>query len=580
MTQDKGLKTIYLVVDALDECVVDLPKLLDLIARTSTSSRRVKWLLSSRNENHIEEKLKSVGNEAKLSLELQQNAEQVARAVDAYIDYKLSSLESLKDADVRKQVRDELHKKANGTFLWVALVVQELEQPESWDPLAVVKEAPAGLQRLYDRMIEQIQRLSARNADICQSLLCTTAVAYRPLYLAEMGSLCRSARQGIMAAETVRKIVAMCGSFLTVRNEQVYLVHQSARDYLSDKMRAAVLPSQSLMHYTLLTQSIKLLSTELKRGMSNLVEPGSSIDEVRTPISDLLATARYSCIYWADHLCESKPEFLASNARDQEVIGAVDKFLREKYLYWLEGLSLCKSVGRGVVSMERLWSLVQVCRIRSICLQFNLNANDNKGVRDQDQLTQLVHDARRFIMYHKGAIERYPLQTYASALLFSPSDSLIRRMFQHEEPRGVVIKPAMSNGWSACLQTLEGHSGPVTSVAFSHDSARLASASHDSTVKIWDAHSGACLQTIEDHAVSSADLVSILSLQHSDKILIKPHQPASQRVAVSSDNIWVSDNTQHELWLPTEYRPICSAVSGRRIGLGTGSGKVWLCCFT
>ena len=156
MTQDKGLKTIYLVVDALDECVVDLPKLLNLIARTSTSSRRVKWLLLSRNENHIEEKLKLVGDEAKLSLELQQNAEQVAQAVDAYIDYKLSSLESLKDADVRKQVRDEMHKKANGTFLWVALVVQELEQPESWDPLAVVKEAPAGLQWLYDRIIEQI----------------------------------------------------------------------------------------------------------------------------------------------------------------------------------------------------------------------------------------------------------------------------------------------------------------------------------------------------------------------------------------------------------------------------------------
>jgi WD40 repeat protein len=42
---------------------------------------------------------------------------------------------------------------------------------------------------------------------------------------------------------------------------------------------------------------------------------------------------------------------------------------------------------------------------------------------------------------------------------------------------------------------LEGHRGAVSSVAFSHDSARLASASDDSTVKIWDASSGECLQT-------------------------------------------------------------------------------------
>jgi hypothetical protein len=363
--QDRGLKTTYLVVDALDECVVNLPKLLDLIVRTSTLSPRVKWLVSSRNVHYIEEKFKSVADEAKLSLELKQNAEQVARAVDAYIDYKLSCLESLREADLQKQVRDELHRKANGTFLWVALVMQELEKPESWDPLAVVKEAPAGLQQLYDRMMEQIQRLSARNVDICQSLLCTTAVAYRPLYLAEMGSLCRSAGRATMLAETVRKIVAMCGSFLTVRDEQVYLVHQSAKDYLSDKMRATALPSQGEMHYTLFTQSLELLSSKLKRNMYDLAEPGFLTDEVRAPNPDPLATARYSCVYWVDHLCESKPKSLGSSVGGLQAADVVEDFLKKKYLYWLEALSLCRGVGKGVVSMTKLWSLVQVSRPES-----------------------------------------------------------------------------------------------------------------------------------------------------------------------------------------------------------------------
>jgi WD40 repeat protein len=57
----------------------------------------------------------------------------------------------------------------------------------------------------------------------------------------------------------------------------------------------------------------------------------------------------------------------------------------------------------------------------------------------------------------------------------------------------------MSDGWSAFLQTLEGHSSHVSSVAFSHDSTRLASASGDRTVKIWEASSGACLQTLKGH---------------------------------------------------------------------------------
>jgi len=110
-----------------------------------------------------------------------------------------------------------------------------------------------------------------------------------------------------------------------------------------------------------------------------------------------------------------------------------------------------------------------------------------------------VFDVYRFIMYHKQAIEGSPLQTYGSALLFSPNRSLVRRLFQHEEPEGIALRPGMRDEWSACLQTLEGHGSCVNSVAISHDSKRLASASHDNTVKIWDASSGACVQTLEGH---------------------------------------------------------------------------------
>ena len=100
-------------------------------------------------------------------------------------------------------------------------------------------------------------------------------------------------------------------------------------------------------------------------------------------------------------------------------------------------------------------------------------------------------------MYHKWAIEKSPLQTYASALVFSPARSLIRYLFKEEEPKLIAIKPAIKDKWSACLQTLEGHGNSVSSVAFSHDSARLASASADSTVKIWNVSSGECLQILE-----------------------------------------------------------------------------------
>lgn len=93
-------------------------------------------------------------------------------------------------------------------------------------------------------------------------------------------------------------------------------------------------------------------------------------------------------------------------------------------------------------------------------------------------------------------MENSPLQVYVTALLFSPARSLMKELFTQEEPEWVTTKPTIEDDWNAVLQTLEGHSGRVNSIAFSHGSKLLASASHDQTVKIWDASTGSCQQTV------------------------------------------------------------------------------------
>jgi hypothetical protein len=122
------------------------------------------------------------------------------------------------------------------------------------------------------------------------------------------------------------------------------------------------------MHYYLLAQSLELMSSTLERDLYSLGEPGFSIEEVEIPNPDPLATVRYSCVYWIDHLYDSKPKSWVDGGSDLKVTGAVEEFVRKKYLYWLEGLSLCRGVERGVVSITKLWSLVQVRRSESACL--------------------------------------------------------------------------------------------------------------------------------------------------------------------------------------------------------------------
>ncbi|KAI9655982.1 MAG: hypothetical protein M1821_005043 [Bathelium mastoideum] len=224
-------------------------------------------------------------------------------------------------------------------------------------------------------------------------------------------------------------------------------------------------------------RSLNVMTATLHRDLYRLQNPGIGIEEIQQPDPDPLATSRYSCIYWIDHLCNWQSESSGSPA-DLEDDGIINRFLREKYLYWLEALSLCKCVSNGVVQIAKLETLIQ-------------------GQKNANQLVELVHDMRRFIMYHGSTIEKYPLQAYMSALIFSPAKSLIGSLFEQRQP--CVVKPIIGPNWSMCLQTLEGHSGGVMSIVFAPDGKQLASASQDGTIRLWDTYSGAQLRIIESN---------------------------------------------------------------------------------
>jgi WD40 repeat protein len=60
------------------------------------------------------------------------------------------------------------------------------------------------------------------------------------------------------------------------------------------------------------------------------------------------------------------------------------------------------------------------------------------------------------------------------------------------------------------LQTLEGHLGRVTLVAFLLDSKLVASGLADKTVRLWDAGTGALLQTLEGYLYAVRSVAFLL----------------------------------------------------------------------
>lgn len=120
--QDPSLNSTYLIIDALDKYVVDLPKLLDFIVQTSSVALRVKQIVSSRNQPSIKKDLDTTTQKVRLYLEL--NEKSVSAAVGIYIQFKVNQLAKRNryDNDTRDAIKRYLSLNTKGTFLQVALV--------------------------------------------------------------------------------------------------------------------------------------------------------------------------------------------------------------------------------------------------------------------------------------------------------------------------------------------------------------------------------------------------------------------------------------------------------------------------
>ncbi|CAG8898763.1 unnamed protein product [Penicillium egyptiacum] len=153
-----------------------------------------------------------------------------------FMGHKVQELTKQKKfkAEVRDAISEHLFSNAHGTFLWVALVCEELAKAARWNGnvRSLLTAFPPGLEFLYARMIERIHDHHSADAELCKRILGVVLLVYRPITLDELPTLVDMPVDITTDQQSSTEIVEACGSFLTIREDGIFFVHQSAKDFL------------------------------------------------------------------------------------------------------------------------------------------------------------------------------------------------------------------------------------------------------------------------------------------------------------------------------------------------------------
>ncbi|KAF3000472.1 hypothetical protein E8E14_000812 [Neopestalotiopsis sp. 37M] len=248
ITEHWSFSRVTVVVDALDECEPEsLNEFLTLLApyvyqsehtrhdveRDRLPNAKVKWLLTSRNENAIQELLMD-----SLDISLELNSQHVQQAVDRFIEVRLAKLHRTKkySSALREIVGRTLRERAEGTFLWVSLACRELSKPtvSILNTEAVLSRMPSGLVPMYTRIMEQLLQTDNDSITSIRNILKVMAIATRPLNLPELAIVADLPKEHRHSLPILHEYVNLCGSLVTVKNHTAYFVHQSAKTFVMD----------------------------------------------------------------------------------------------------------------------------------------------------------------------------------------------------------------------------------------------------------------------------------------------------------------------------------------------------------
>ena len=370
-----------IVIDALDECKDDEPSstILSVLGRFVEQIPNVKFFITGRPEPRIKTGFR-------LPLLVDSTDVFILHDVDPSLvnnDIRLFLKHELSELAKRRQIKgwpsdehiDTLCDRTAGLFVYAVATVKFLDEKDRLPKrrLEVILNlpgctAPEGktrfnsettLDSLYTSILEMAFEEEDPEVDSkVRSTVGTVVLLVNPLPpsgVAELIGL--DPDEVILSLESLQSLLALGED----PSQPVKPFHKSFPDFITNPSRCTntrFCISPKNLHFELTINCLRMMNDGLEQNLLSLPDYAlnSEVGDLETRINNRISDAlQYACRSWHNHLTQTGNDAI-------NVISYLRIFLEEKFLAWLEVVSVLEALGGAVAALEQLilW-LQEVC---------------------------------------------------------------------------------------------------------------------------------------------------------------------------------------------------------------------------
>ena len=467
----KSAISTVIVIDALDECTDEEPAsaILSVLGRFVGQIPSVKFFVTGRPESHIREgfRLPPLAEVTDVFVLHQVEPSRADGDVRLFFRHKFSQLKNhrsgLDDWPTKEQL-DLLCERTGGLFVHAVATVRFFDQGS-----ANPKRQLDLLLGLPDTRLEGKTKIgvnitldSLYMAILCEafcgddpendprvrSVLGAVILAASPLSPTAIATLLG------LDTEDVFSLLSSLHSVLFLQEGVDFPVrpfHKSFSDFILDPARcisSRFFVDPTYQHAKLLVGCLETMNRRLERNMCELPDgvTNSEVDYLPERIERYIDRAlQYACRSWHKHLIHVGPAHLAP-----DILLLLYQFLEEKFLFWLEVLSV---LGTAREAVDALKEAEKRLVVRCISLLLFSKSHLSRTQQSLALTPSPIKDYTQFVITFLEVIAASAPHIYHTALPLSPRTSTIRKLYKQYAHPLVRVAHGLSSSWGPIIAT-------------------------------------------------------------------------------------------------------------------------------